>query len=1338
MGVDGGAFPIRSVAADQLRSTVEERGRSGEREQAMSAVCGEPPLVRICDLAGRPRGSGFVADDLGTLVTSHEAVDGLNRAVVHAPGDRTYLAESGDITPLPEWNLALIRTAGLGLRPLAIGAERVHTEGTGVLLRIGGRMEARLAGTVPATYTSTDRFHAMEQVLELALPEAASVQLRLSRRASGTPVLDASTGAVLGVLGTALHAPGRSAGFAVPLYAAGVLAPEGPLGVLLRRNGACVPGFGPDLNLAGALELTAISVGAAVERSAHAVVRPGIAEEFAAFAGSGASVAALVGDPGTGRTTELAALAARRARGVGPEPTVWLRGADLRVGDGSVREAVGRALASAGRIVAASREAAGTAPTVGNPGDANPDVVARLARAAGRPLLVLLDSPEEMPPQLGHALRQWTAGTASWLRASGARLAVACRPEYWEQAGALFPQGTLYAAKGGAVSSVRGSRRQVPGQGQPGTHIRTGAGPGQAQPGSAGGRNAGSGGVRGAGADPTGPEHAQGGGAGAALPPCVRLGELPPRQAARVRAGYGLPDGALEAVDAGHPLAMRMLSQVRAAQGPGAARSWPGGRSGEEGAASGGPHSRGPRSGAPRSGAPPSRPEIFSAHLDLVCLRVAVRLLAAERAVPPPGAVRRLAARVAGQLHEAARRCLGRGQGELNRASFEEIFPWGGGWASAVLAEEVLAPAGSGYRFADEEFADWLQGRHLELDGALDALVHDRSAQPTAVPVPRYRIGPVVQSLLLCARRGGPEALVPRLRGLLGALGLGDGPGQADAGPDGMCADSARLDGEGAYGEGSYGEGPDGEAAWWAAHLLGETLLRVPDARPYTPVLRALAERVAEHARGAGHALPDGFGPWFWRRLPLRVEDKAELLRLLLPADAPYGQGTAEVDGGGDGWDGGSGSPVAGSPRFLDVLGELLAAEPRAVQPLLCRWFSDLRPLPQRRDVAGHLAPTVATAAQALLHTHRRRAVDDLIEALADAAHPRADELLAELVHDEPSAVCRAVDRWAHDARAERRAAAAGYGALVARRIRAASDRELLRHAARALLLRPRDRSLHGAALAVLVRDPGCRSQYVDAAVARFSATGDPELASGLGTALTTHPEPVLAVFQTLLSEPSCTAGATRLRVLGVLAEVRTPALARRAAGLVREYAAASPETAQEAVTAFVRRRLAHGPAARAVLQPLVAELLRTQRAPFRASLARALGSAEGQLRDELLEVLLTVEEDATVLEALLDAAARHEESRDGTVGRVDRGAVPGRADGGVRQLGELVRRIGLLMVRTPQGAADFDRALVALAKEVTGFAAAVREWVAGAPGEWTAVVGPGARRMCDSLAERA
>ncbi|MFK8910633.1 trypsin-like peptidase domain-containing protein, partial [Streptomyces sp. YS-3] len=578
---------------------------------------GRETLVRICDLAGRTRGTGFVADDRGTVVTSHEAVDGLSRVVLHAPGEHTCLAEADAVTPLPEAGLALVRTEGLEVCPLPVAAREAVAAGTYVRIAAHGWREARVLGGSPVTYTATDRFHLLGSALELAIGTEGADALRLGGEAAGGPVLDAATGAVLGVLGTALHAEHRAAGFAVPLR------PDaGPLEELLRRNAATVPAYGEDLNLAGALQLTATSVGSAGgpgERG-EPVERRLTVRHFADFAAGPARVLGLVGDPGTGRTTELAALAARRARGAEPAPTVWLRGADLRAGDGSVADAVARALRQAGRIVAAS----------GAPGDmdrATPERVARLAFDAGRPLLVLLDGPEEMPPLLAHRLPEWTAGTAAWLREAGARLVVACRPEHWEQAGALYPPEALYPAEAPR------------------------------------------------------------------LPHAVRLGDLSRKEAARARERYGIPDGALAEGAGRHPLTLRLLAEVREAL-PGEVAGRPG------------------------------REDVFAAHLDLMCLRIAVRLAAARRPAPHGSAVRRLAARVSGRVHEAARRCLGPGQGELDRENFEEIFPWRTGWASAVLTEGLLVPAGSGYRFAHEELADWLQAAHLDLDAALHALVH--------------------------------------------------------------------------------------------------------------------------------------------------------------------------------------------------------------------------------------------------------------------------------------------------------------------------------------------------------------------------------------------------------------------------------------------------------------------------------------------------------------------------------------------------------------------------------------------------------------------------------------
>ncbi|MCV2465239.1 serine protease, partial [Streptomyces sp. ICN988] len=311
-------------------------------------------LIRFHDLAGRPRGTGFVADHHGTVLTSHEAVDGLSRLVLSTAGDRRRVVAAADVTPLPALGLALVRTGGLGVDPLPLTTRNRVEPGTYVRIAAGGWREARVLGATDVTYAATDRFHLVGDALELAVGTSGRDALRLGGGAAGGPVLDAATGAVLGVLGTALSSGHSDVGFALPLRRAAT----GPLAGLLAENAATVPAYGADLNLAGVLALTATSVRegrpAAGPGTPEPVERAGTAREFAAFAASRAHVLGLVGAPGSGRTTELAALAARRAGGPEPAPTLWLRGADLHDDDMSVADAVRRTLAGAARIVGAS------------------------------------------------------------------------------------------------------------------------------------------------------------------------------------------------------------------------------------------------------------------------------------------------------------------------------------------------------------------------------------------------------------------------------------------------------------------------------------------------------------------------------------------------------------------------------------------------------------------------------------------------------------------------------------------------------------------------------------------------------------------------------------------------------------------------------------------------------------------------------------------------------------------------------------------------------------------------------------------------------------------------
>ncbi|MFD5970362.1 trypsin-like peptidase domain-containing protein [Streptomyces sp. NPDC060311] len=1430
-------------------------------------------LIRFHDLAGRPRGTGFVADHHGTVLTSHEAVDGLSRLVLSTAGDRRRVVAAADVTPLPALGLALVRTGGLGVDPLPLTPRDRVEAGTYVRIAAGGWREARVLGTTDVTYAATDRFHLVGDALELAVGTAGRDALRLGGGAAGGPVLDAATGAVLGVLGTALSSGHSDVGFALPLRRAAT----GPLAGLLAENAATVPAYGADLNLAGVLALTATSVRegrpAAGPRTPEPVERAGTAREFAAFAASRAHVLGLVGAPGSGRTTELAALAARRAGGPEPAPTLWLRGADLHGDDMSVADAVRRTLAGAARVVGASDPS-----RPARLGDITPERLAHLAGAAGRPLLVLLDGPEEMPPVLAHRLPEWTEGTATWLRETGARLVVACRPEYWEHAGAEFPGKLLYGAVSGTPSSTprstggptsgpvaaagasgwvaelpsprvaaaegtgeagavspsgSGFRGQVPGV-DPGAgtrgvvggtrsaeaaaagHVPVGGVPpggvpfgrvpvsrvgegasgraengvprsgtvgGAAAPGATRGapwprRTGDAGGPESpagtaaaatqggteatdlrpvsaepecsgrvsaettrsgpasaevtcsgpasaesahpgrvsaevtcfgqaaaeptcpgrvsvevtcfgqASAEPTYPtrvsaEAARFGSASAeptcfgldsaepvcpgrvsaeatgfgqapagptyhprrasaevmrsetvsagpqarghaGLPPCVRLGDLRDDEAREARARHGVPEGVLAEADAGHPLTLRLLAEVHAAL-PG-----------------------------PPAPVPVTRDTVFAAYLDLMCLRIATRL-AGENGLHGT-AVRRLAAKVSGQVHAAARRSLGPGQGGLDRETFGALFPWGPaparlgggtGWASAVVAEGLFVPAGSGYRFAHEALADWIQGTHLDLDEALRALVHRRDTphDTHTLPVPHHRIGSVVEAVLLLARQHGVPQLALTLEELVHALDLDP-------------------------------------HSWWAARLLAGALTRVPDATPYTEVLRLLADGIAE--RGAeGQPTPQVFGPGFWTALRLPESTRLDLLRRLVLADRP---------------------PHEAGPRHLDTVAGLLTADPAAVQPLLVRWFDDERPLPATPHA------TVATAAQALLHTHRHRGLDGLTEVLVDSAHRRADELLAVLAEEEPSALCRAVERWARDERPARQTAAVTHGLRTAPHARTGADRTLLRHAALVLLAGPSHSPLRGGALALLVQDPDCRDRHLPRALDHFAAC-DPYLPpSAVATALPTHPEPVLEAFRARLLGPDAGEALRRLT------DATTPELTHRVAALVGRAVAERPETAGH-LAAYVDRRLDRDPAPRAVLLPLVTRLLDDGPEPARAALATVLAAdgatAGAPLRRALREHLFAHEQEPAVLDALLHAAAR-----------CDRG-----------ELRALVHRTGLILVRTPEGATRFDRGLVDLARHVPGFATRLTGWLTDAPGDWAALVGPSTRRTIEQLA---
>ncbi|MFB7667859.1 serine protease [Kitasatospora sp. NPDC056138] len=1176
-------------------------------------------LLRICGPDGRTRGLGFVVDLHGTVVTAHETVAGLDRLVLHTEGGQTRVLGADCIEGLAPYGLALVRTeavGGLPVPPLPIGGPARGGEPVAVpYLRDDGAVgtgQGGVLGAATAMYPWRDEFHLIAGALWLDLSAAGAVF------PAGAPVVDAGTGAVLGVVAPSLPAGHGGGAVAVPLVLPrtgtgpgnGAAGAAEALAGAVARNAATVPAYGRALNLAGVLQLASVQLGSAVagpgriaDLAADRVDRPdGLTGEEPQE-----PLTVLVGAPGSGRTTELAALTVRRAGGPHPLPTLWLRGADLGPADASLVDAVGRVLARAAGLLAVDPPEPGRA--------------ARLCAEAGRPLLVVLDAPEEAPAAAG---APWLRATSEWLRTAAAGLLVACGPECWSEWERADGSGTAGARVHGLgplpeEAAERATRRY---------------------------------GL--AGRPPSAPD-AQGGTGPAAS---------------------ALP---LERAEAAHPVALRIAGELQAA-------------------------------GVRWQGTAPRRGELFEGFLDLSCLRIAQRLADGGTARRPgahrrggprqgaaePGRVRRLAVVVAGRVHEAARQMLGSGHGGLSADAFELLFPAAGGWASAVLGERLFVAVGDGYRLAHEELGAWLQGRHLDLDGALRLLLEEDgpdgadavgppvesvmdpaggegSAEPgdrvagAAAPgcgrrVPRHRAGPVVVALTRIGETWGAEALDGWLHRLWRALEIAPA---------------------------------DSEPAWWAGHLLTAVLRSGTDLSAHRPLLAQLAER--GERTGA-------FGPGFWAALPLAPAARLDLLRCLVRADGP-------------------------AQSFRAATAEALAADPHTVIPLLCHWFEDSRRLPARPDC------TVADLAHDLLYAHRRLALDDLTECLVETGHPRADALLSLLAADEPSALCRAVDRWSHDPRPERHVAAAVH-ALRTAPYATGPGPELLRFTATALLAREDEPSLHGAALALLVRDGRSRGRYLAAAIARYLADDPFVTAEVLAPALAEDPEPVLAAFRQRLAAPD----AALAEGLRVLAEVADPAVARRGLDLAAELLHGHPERGGR-IADYLDRLFAGAtePQAGAGPQPAGAEAgehdgaQRAERAGDRAvrsGAARrlcaeprevwrvlALGAQPAQVRrvfavrlatpgppsrGPLLDALLTGERDEDVLAAVLECLAERCAEHD-----------PSRAR-------ELVRRIAL---RT----AEADTVLVRCAGRSAEFARLLAEWPAA---ENPLVSGPLLTRM--------
>ncbi|MGV0583732.1 trypsin-like peptidase domain-containing protein [Mycobacteroides chelonae] len=165
-------------------------------------------------------------------------------------------------------------------------------------------------------------------------------------------------------------------------------------------------------------------------------------------------------------------------------------------------------------------------------------------------------------------------------------------------------------------------------------------------------------------------------------------------------------------------------------------------------------------------------------------------------------------------------------------------------FAESLVEEGVLARTSGGYRFVHDDVADWLKGAGIDLQTELRNLDNQS----------RQHSGAIASALREVGRQSG----IAQLSALLNIL-----------------IDKARVR----------------ETSVAAIHLLEETLLKMGDAEPLLPTLRALTKIPQYDYRGHEHLNLE-----FWRSVPVSSTVRLDLIRELIPGMYYYGWRTKDWD----------------------------------------------------------------------------------------------------------------------------------------------------------------------------------------------------------------------------------------------------------------------------------------------------------------------------------------------------------------------------------------------------------------------------------------------------------
>jgi hypothetical protein len=393
-------------------------------------------IARVLDPKRRTRGTGFLVSSTGTVLTCEHVVAGLNDIEIQmANGDlhRGFVAQR-----FPDLDLALLACPRATRQPLSLALTR------DVPRRFWSKGFQYSDVGLTAGLPITGKIDGLTRVAEYKVGLFALSGTDINPGMSGAPVVDPEWGVVIGVINTQFKKGKELAGFALPVAVAAEASQA--IADLVADNRRAVPSYGPFLNVPAASAVCGRSLEvfvATLKRDDDVsderyCARLAIATTVTDFLGGNAPLLAIVGRTGVGKTMEMSRIARARQR---EGPTLALVGRSI----GSSAE---NGLAAA--LEAHLRE---IAPEVFPKESALPTLVSAL-RGAGQALVVLVAGLNDAPAVM-HNEKHWMSQTLRWLRETGARLVVTCRPEFWDRMRQFVGSDLVYRPKNSSDEFIR-------------------------------------------------------------------------------------------------------------------------------------------------------------------------------------------------------------------------------------------------------------------------------------------------------------------------------------------------------------------------------------------------------------------------------------------------------------------------------------------------------------------------------------------------------------------------------------------------------------------------------------------------------------------------------------------------------------------------------------------------------------------------------------------------------------------------------------------------------------------------------------------------------------------